>query len=141
MFLPTTLLFFTWSAATVFAGKQTHGQNCSVGDNRLQVGTYQFYSDCDTSTFCNGTSSTCDLKKCRRDIYPFGYSATDTLPNMCPEGEFCPDEEDLCQPLLAVGSPCQLNRDGKLLSLLRYTTCLTVRRSMPTAGQLAAAGR
>lgn len=123
MFLPTTLLFFAWSTTLVFAGKQTHGQNCSVGDNRLQAGTYQFYSDCDTVTYCNGTA--CELKGCRRDIYPFGYTAQQTPPPMCPLGQFCPDEEDACQPLLAVGSPCQLNRDGKLSSWLDYTTILT----------------
>jgi len=98
---------------SVNAGKQNHGQNCTTGDNRLQVGTYQFWSDCDTVTFCN-SSSLCDLKKCRKDVFPFGYPQdSDSIPPMCPKGQFCPDEEDACQPLLAVGSPCQLNRDDQ----------------------------
>jgi hypothetical protein len=111
MLLPITLLSFTWFVS-VNAGSQAHGQNCSVANNRLQVGTYQFWSNCDTVTFCN-SSSLCDLKKCRRDDFPFGYPQDDdNLPTKCPKGQFCPDEEDACQPLLAVGSPCQLNRDG-----------------------------
>lgn len=84
-----------------------------MGDNRLQIGTYQFYDDCDTSTFCNATSSTCDLKTCRRDIWPFGYTNQTDLPPLCPSGQFCPDEEDECQALLPVSSPCQLNRDDQ----------------------------
>ncbi|KAG9004993.1 hypothetical protein FRB90_010630, partial [Tulasnella sp. 427] len=35
------------------------------------------------------------------------------IPDRCAKGEFCPDEEDACQPLLAVGSLCQLNRDDQ----------------------------
>ncbi|KAF9244915.1 hypothetical protein BU15DRAFT_85758 [Melanogaster broomeanus] len=78
--LPVTLLFSSYYLL-VDAGGQAHGENCTSGDNRLQIGTYQFYSDCDTQT--------------------------------CPSGQFCPDEGDACQPLLSVGSPCQLNRDDQ----------------------------
>ncbi len=35
-----------------------------------------------------------------------------TVPDKCSPGFFCPDEQDDCQALLAVGSSCQLNRDG-----------------------------
>jgi len=112
MFLPLTLLFFTWSS-TVYAGSVSKGGSCTVSHNRLQVGTYQFWSDCDTQTFCNSQTNTCELKGCRRDDYPFGYSAGAHLPEKCPKGQFCPDEEDACQPLLEVGSPCQLNRDDQ----------------------------
>lgn len=35
------------------------------------------------------------------------------IPHRCPSGEFCPDEEDECQTLLPIDSPCQLNRDGE----------------------------
>jgi len=35
------------------------------------------------------------------------------LPALCQPGQFCPDEGDACQPLLPVGSTCQLNRDDQ----------------------------
>lgn len=109
-----TSLFLVSSLPLVSAGSQSKGENCSITDNRLQVGTYQFYSDCDTQTYCNATTSTCELKGCRINEFPFGYPQDDpNLPPMCSNGEFCPDEEDACQPLLAVGSNCQLNRDGE----------------------------
>ncbi|KZT26779.1 hypothetical protein NEOLEDRAFT_1177359 [Neolentinus lepideus HHB14362 ss-1] len=111
--LPTTLLLFTWYAAVVDAGNANKGENCSQSDNRLQVGTYQFYSDCDTVTYCSN-AGTCELKGCRRDEYPYGYAQDDpSIPKMCPTGQFCPDEEDACQDVLPVGSPCQLNRDDQ----------------------------
>ena len=40
------------------------------------------------------------------------YDDPDTFPPLCNHTTFCPDEEDTCQPLLRVDSPCQLNRDG-----------------------------
>jgi hypothetical protein len=84
-----------------------------VAENRLQIGTYAFYSDCDTHTFCNGSSGVCELKGCRHDIFPFGYDKDDDhLPDLCGNTQFCPDEMDACQDLLPVNSPCQLNRDG-----------------------------
>jgi hypothetical protein len=113
MFLPLTLVFFSWTSTFVDAGAVTKGGNCSVANNRLQVGTYQFWSNCDTSTYCNSQTNTCELKGCRRDQYPFGYPAGTKLPDLCPAGQFCPDEEDACQPQLPVHSPCQLNRDDQ----------------------------
>ncbi|GJJ06569.1 hypothetical protein Clacol_000762 [Clathrus columnatus] len=50
---------------------------------------------------------------CRRDEFPLGYAQDAVLPPKCPPGQFCPDEGDACQPLLPVGSPCQLNRDDE----------------------------
>lgn len=41
------------------------------------------------------------------------YGQNDILPPRCPIGEFCPDEEDHCRPLLPIGGACQLNRDGE----------------------------
>ncbi|KAH7912394.1 hypothetical protein BJ138DRAFT_1004503 [Hygrophoropsis aurantiaca] len=111
LLLPFTLLFSSWYSL-VQAGSQSKGENCTAGDNRLQIGTYQFYSDCDTQTYCSG-AGICELKGCRKDQYPFGYAQNATLPDKCPSGQFCPDEGDACQPLLAVGSPCQLNRDDQ----------------------------
>jgi len=112
---PSTLVSFLVSALLALrahAGSLSKGDPCSVAENRLQVGTYQFYSECDSHTYCNGTSNTCELRRCRNDIFPFGYSLDDYIPDMCKPGEFCPDEMDACQPLQAVSSPCQLNRDG-----------------------------
>jgi hypothetical protein len=45
-------------------------------------------------------------------VFPFGYAAGAPLPPLCARGAFCPDEADACQPLVAVGGACQLNRDG-----------------------------
>jgi len=78
----------------------------------LLPGTYQFSSDCGPATFCSD-AGVCKARGCRRDEFPFGYNPTDTLPKQCPDDEFCPDEGDACQKKLAVGSPCQLNRDDE----------------------------
>jgi len=111
LLLPSTLLFFSWYSV-VDAGSNNKGEACSQGDNRLQAGTYQFFDDCDSVTFC-AANSTCVLKGCRRDDFPFGYAADAHLPDKCERGLFCPDEEDQCQPWLAVGELCQLNRDDE----------------------------
>lgn len=112
--LPLTLIFFSfspsWNPITPAHAAQGN-ESCSIGDQRLQQGTYQFSSDCDAMWFCN-SSSICDWKKCKRDDFPFGYWDNVTVPDKCSPGFFCPDEQDECQALLAVGSPCQLNRDG-----------------------------
>ncbi|KAK0461380.1 uncharacterized protein EV420DRAFT_1531768 [Desarmillaria tabescens] len=81
-------------------------------NNRLQAGTYQFYSDCNSQTYC-ASNSTCAHKGCRKDEFPFGYTDPDTMPPKCPRGQFCPDEQDQCLDVLPVGSPCQLNRDDQ----------------------------
>lgn len=109
--LPLTLVLSS-RYFLVQAGYQTKGQTCSSANNRLQIGTYQFYSDCDIQTYCS-SAGVCELKGCRRDQFPFGYAQNATLPPKCPSDQFCPDEGDACQPLLAVGSPCQLNRDDQ----------------------------
>jgi len=105
-FAPPGILF-------VSAGSVNNGGACKVGDSRLQIGTYQFWSDCNSVTYCNETSNTCQLRKCRSEDFPFGYKPGDHLPPKCPRGQFCPDEEDSCQPVLPVGSACQLNRDDE----------------------------
>ena len=111
--LPLTLFLFSWNSL-VDAGSVNYGGACNIGHQRLQVGTYEFMTDCNAMTYCN-SSSLCDWKGCRRDEFPFGYDNTSmTLPPKCPTGQFCPDEESACQPVLAVGSQCQLNRDGDL---------------------------
>jgi len=112
LLLPSTLLFFTWYSF-VDAGSAHKGDPCNITDNRLQTGTYQFFTNCDSQTYCAG-NGTCLAKGCRRDAFPFGYSQDNHgIPKECPRGQFCPDEEDACQPLLLVNSPCQLNRDDE----------------------------
>ncbi|KAF7965807.1 hypothetical protein HWV62_22854 [Athelia sp. TMB] len=119
MFLLPTLFFIGCSVSTVLAGNLTKGENCSIGENRLQIGNYEFFDMCDTHTFCNGTSGTCDVKGCRKDQWPYGYNSSyaNPPPPLCTSGQFCPDEEDACQPQLEVGSPCQLNRDDPVHDL------------------------
>ncbi|KAF7321353.1 Smr domain-containing protein [Mycena kentingensis (nom. inval.)] len=108
--VPLTLILI--SAALVNAGSQNKGDNCSQTDSRLQTGTFQFWSDCNSVTYC-AANNTCVLKGCRKDDFPFGYEKDSHLPDKCDVGQFCPDEADACQPLLAVGSACQLNRDDE----------------------------
>lgn len=93
------------------AADSVFGTSCSLSDNRLQVGTYQFAGDCDAETYC-AQNNTCAWRGCRKDIFPFGYSS-DPIPPLCPDGQFCPDEGDACQDLLSVDSACQLNRDDE----------------------------
>lgn len=131
-----TLIYLLSFYSFVNAGSQQKGQNCSVADNRLQAGTYQFFSDCDSVTFCNQTDNTCHLKGCRKDIFPFGYPQDDEhLPDLCPNGQFCPDEADACQDLLSLGSPCQLNRDGTHITVIDTNIHLTLFRSMSTTSK------
>lgn len=109
--LPRTLIFLScW--ALVNAGSANKGDSCLQSDSRLQTGTFQFFDDCNSVTYC-ASNNTCLLKGCRKDEFPFGYQKGAHLPDLCPTGQFCPDEADECQALLPVNSPCQLNRDGK----------------------------
>ncbi|KAF9051028.1 hypothetical protein BDZ89DRAFT_1056921 [Hymenopellis radicata] len=101
------------SFSLAYAGMNNFGEACSQSDNRLQVGTYQFWSDCNSQTYC-ADNSTCAHKGCRRDEFPFGYvTGSRDIPPKCSRGQFCPDEQDRCLDVLAVGSPCQLNRDDQ----------------------------
>ncbi|QRW08258.1 suppressor of stem-loop protein 1 [Ceratobasidium sp. AG-Ba] len=99
---------------SVFAGNVTEGGQCSTANTYLTPGSYQLNTDCDSKTYCTG-SGVCAKKRCRKDEWPFGYKDVQPkdYPKMCPSTQFCPDEEDDCQDLLAVGSPCQLNRDDE----------------------------
>ncbi|KAF8891638.1 hypothetical protein BD779DRAFT_1512250 [Infundibulicybe gibba] len=111
-YLPFTLLLFSW-VSPLNAGSANKGDPCSQANSRLQVGTYQFFDDCNSQTYC-AANSTCVAKGCRRDDFPFGYPQdAQNLPDKCPRGQFCPDEEDACQQVLSVGSGCQLNRDDQ----------------------------
>lgn len=109
--LSTTLLFLAALSST-YAGFTEPGQPCTQANNRLQIGTYQFWSECVTTNFCSD-KGICEPRKCRRDDFPFGYAQdSDSIPDKCDRGQFCPDEGSECQALLPVGSPCQMNRDG-----------------------------
>jgi hypothetical protein len=105
-----TFIVFAAHRAT-YAGSANNGGNCSTADNKLQVGSFQFWSDCNSVTFCTD-QGICKPKGCRKDEFPFGYAQNADLPPKCPSGQFCPDEGSACQHVLPVGSPCQLNRDG-----------------------------
>ncbi|KAL1679470.1 hypothetical protein EV122DRAFT_210057 [Schizophyllum commune] len=110
-----TAFFLAFAALVARAGSQNKWESCSTGNNRLQIGTYQFYSDCNSHTYC-ASNGTCMPKGCRRDIFPLGedsYDDPDSFPPLCNHTTFCPDEEDACQPLLRVDSRCQLNRDDQ----------------------------
>ncbi|KAF9071091.1 hypothetical protein BDP27DRAFT_1322768 [Rhodocollybia butyracea] len=111
MLLPATFLWISW-LSIVSAGNVNLGGPCSTSDNRLQVGTYQFYSDCDSVTYC-ASNGTCAHRGCRKDDFPFGYAQDADIPPKCPKGQFCPDEMDACQDVLPVGSACQMNRDDQ----------------------------
>ncbi|KAJ7346526.1 hypothetical protein DFH08DRAFT_779901 [Mycena albidolilacea] len=109
--LPLPFLFLA-SYTLVNAGSANKGDPCNQKDSRLQTGTFQFFSDCNSVTYC-AANNTCVLKGCRRDEFPFGYEKGSHLPDKCPAGQFCPDEADECQDLLPVDSACQLNRDDE----------------------------
>ncbi|KAJ7595660.1 hypothetical protein C8J56DRAFT_922871 [Mycena floridula] len=108
------LLFYS---AFVDAGSANHGDPCSQGNNRLQAGTFQFFSDCNSVTFC-ADNSTCLPKGCRKDDFPFGYAQDSHLiPPQCDTSvQFCPDEADACHDLIPVGQKCQLNRDDQCIA-------------------------
>lgn len=102
----------TLSALAVASEFSSLGKACSVTSSRLDPSTKRFKSDCDAQTFCSGiVNGTCVPRQCRREEFPFGYSANQTTPALCPARSFCPDEGDACRPLVAVGQPCQFNRD------------------------------
>ncbi|KAG5729201.1 hypothetical protein E4T56_gene14559 [Termitomyces sp. T112] len=111
MHLPFTIIFF-FSYSLVNAGSLNSGDSCNQGENRLQAGTYQFWDECNSQTYCS-SGGKCEPKGCRKDDFPFGYTDDEKFPPKCPKGQFCPDEEDQCQNLLPVDSPCQLNRDDQ----------------------------
>lgn len=95
------------------------GGSCSASKNHLDPTSHKFVSQCSDLTFCSVASGAlndtglCEPRLCRRDEFPFGYSATDVLPPLCPASSstYCPDEGSGCRPLVEVGGPCQLNRD------------------------------
>jgi len=109
-----------WFSLSARAGEAPWGASCSQANNRLQVGTYQFYSECDNQTYC-AANSTCAWRGCRSDDFPFGYDQdSHSIPPKCPREQFCPDEMDQCQNLIPPGGACQLNRDGSSVLLVVF---------------------
>jgi len=96
----------------VQSGISPEGSPCSTANNRIDRLSHRFIDDCDDKTFCSASvDGTCIPKRCRTDVFPFGYKDGDVLPPLCDSGSFCPDEGGGCRPLVGVGQPCQLNQD------------------------------
>ena len=96
----------------VRSGTLPEGSPCSTANSRIDKLSHRFIDDCDDKTFCSGSvDGTCIPKRCRTDMFPFGYKSGDVLPPLCDPGSFCPDEGGGCRPLVGVGQPCQLNQD------------------------------
>ena len=116
--LPATLLLSLGALLpAALAGDVPVLGPCTQAHQKLQEGTFTFQTDCDAMTYC-AANGTCLYRGCRTDTFPFGYLTNVTIPNKCPKGQFCPDEQDACQDLLPVGSACQFNRDGESLRSL-----------------------
>ncbi|KZT54232.1 hypothetical protein CALCODRAFT_421750, partial [Calocera cornea HHB12733] len=119
------LLPFALLLPRASAGSTQQGNPCNPLNTHLNPANKQLTGDCDSTAFCSsnttgyslpdGSVGVCRAKGCRRDEYPFGYDSSSYIPPRCPSGQFCPDEEDACQPLVALGAPCQLNRDDECL--------------------------
>lgn len=96
----------------VLCGTLPEGSPCSTANNRIDKLSHRFIDDCDDKSFCSGsTDGICIPKRCRTDLFPFGYKDGDVLPPLCDPGSFCPDEGDGCISLVEVGRPCQMNQD------------------------------
>ena len=96
----------------VRSGTLPEGSPCSAANNRIDKLSHRFRDDCNDKTFCSGfIDGTCITKRCRTDMFPFGYRDGDVLPPLCDPGSFCPDEGGGCTPLVEVGQPCQSNQD------------------------------
>ena len=116
-----TLLFLSTLPLSVLSAVNSSDSDtntCDPAHNGLATGTLQFTSDCNVTTWCD--NGVCRNKGCRKDEFPLGYdnggsSANGKLippPAICPVTQFCPDEGSQCEPKIAVGQPCQFDRDG-----------------------------
>ncbi|KAF8591219.1 hypothetical protein K439DRAFT_1381207 [Ramaria rubella] len=115
MFPRVLHLIFTVPYALIpvaLAGNVARGGNCTISNNHLDPATHKLLTDCNDKTFCT-PQSICEPRQCRKDEFPFGYDPGESLPPMCPQGQYCPDEGDACKPLSGIGQSCQLNRDDQ----------------------------
>lgn len=119
--LPTLVFIFSLplSVLSVANSSNTDTNTCDPAHNGLATGTLQFNSDCNSTTWCD--NGQCRAKGCRRDRFPLGYDTSAgsrgngkriQAPTLCRDAEFCPDEGSQCIPKIAVGEPCQFDRDG-----------------------------
>ncbi|KAF9644893.1 hypothetical protein BDM02DRAFT_3121170 [Thelephora ganbajun] len=101
-----TYVYLCGSLVTpVRSGTLPEGSPCSTANNRIDKLSHRFMDGCDDKTFCSGSvDGTCIPKRCRTDVFPFGYKEGDVLPPLCDPGGGC-------RPLVEVGQPCQLNQD------------------------------
>lgn len=117
------LFFLFLNVKFAISGQISTGQPCDLSKNVLDRATHKFSSDCNPRAYCS-QNATCTSKGCRRDEYPFGYVQGEAIPPMCAVDQYCPDEEDACRPLIALGAACQLNRDGRCFRNICYLTRL-----------------
>lgn len=83
--IPTSLI--TILLVTSIESILSTGEPCQESNNKLDPNSHKFLSDCGPIDFCNSTTQTCDLKGCRTDEFPFGYSSEDLMPELCKDGE------------------------------------------------------
>ena len=95
---------------------------CNPPSSRLDPATHKFISDCDSKTFCDSSTKTCQLKQCRSGDPDASYGPGDLVPSLCPHDTYCPDAQNECRPLVTIGNPCELNRDG----MRHLWTCISV---------------
>jgi len=122
---PVLILTYTYLCGSlvipVRSGTSPEGSPCSTANNRIDKLSHRFIDDCNDKTFCSGSiDGTCIPKRCRTDVFPFGYKDGDVLPPLCSSGSFCPDEGGGCKPLVGVGRPCQMNQDRQCAPPLNW---------------------
>ncbi|GAA5885939.1 hypothetical protein JCM5296_007038 [Sporobolomyces johnsonii] len=98
-------------------------QSCNPANDKLDPLTHDFDSDCNVTEYCSApapqpnattatTSGTCVPRVCRQDEWPFGYGNV-TLPPLCDDKQYCPDQGNGCKSLVAQNGACELNRDDE----------------------------
>jgi hypothetical protein len=117
---PTLIFLFSLPVLVLSATNSSNSDTptCNPSHNGLTSGSLQFSSDCNATTWCN--NGECQPKACRRDRFPLGYDTGGSvgngkhiaMPPLCAADEFCPDEGSQCVKKIAVGRPCQFDRDG-----------------------------
>lgn len=116
------LTFCTLAIRLVYSENVPLNGTCNTALTRLDPATHKMLSDCDSKYFCN--NGTCQWKGCRQYDHDINYDSGDPIPGFCSQGTYCPDDQRTCQPLLPLGSRCELDRDGTLLwtpaAKLRY---------------------